>query len=229
MSLLRKTRAEVAGAWRSLRYDLGRRPAEPPADGPDVTSTGMSTFGVPMVTFTEQPAVPVRRPRRALTAGVFGVLTVAGAALAYLGVVNGLGSPALERPAAAETVPARPAATSDARVGPGPAPSRVVRPVGTPGAVKRVPSPTEITPGRTTPKAVTVKKETKTANPDCACGENLPIPTPTAPAGPTPTPSSAPPSAGGSSHPSPSETSASPRDSGKPSESPHNRHRRHNR
>jgi hypothetical protein len=232
MSLLRKTRAEVAGAWRSLRYDLGRRPAEPPADGPDVTSTGMSTFGVPMVTFTEQSAVPVRRPRRALAAGVFGMLTVAGAALAYLGVVNGLGSPALERPAAAETVPAQPPAphaTSDARVGPGPAPSRVVRPVGTPGAVKRVPSPTEITPGRATPKSATVKKETKSTNPHCVCGENLPIPTPTAPAGPTPAPSSASPSADASSQPSPSDASASPSDSGKPSESPRKRHRRHNR
>lgn len=79
MSLLRKTRTELAGAWRSLRYDLGRRPVEPPASGPDMTSTGMSTFGAPVVaTHTEHP-VPARRPRRALTAGMFAVLTVAGA------------------------------------------------------------------------------------------------------------------------------------------------------
>lgn len=49
MSVWRRTRNEVAGAWRSLRYDLSRRP-EPgvtraAAPAPDVTSTGMSTFG----------------------------------------------------------------------------------------------------------------------------------------------------------------------------------------
>ena len=45
MSLWRRTSTEMAGAWRSLRYDMGRRPSEPPAGGPDVTSTGMCTFG----------------------------------------------------------------------------------------------------------------------------------------------------------------------------------------
>jgi hypothetical protein len=236
MSLLRKTRHEVAGAWRSLRYDFGRLPVEPPAGGPDVTSTGMNTFAVPMVTAHTDSQVVARRPRRALTAGVFGVLTVAGAAAAYLGVVNGLGSLTQERPAAAETLPPRPAATSKAQVGQGPAPTRLLRPttagttiaptgagitaagaVGTgqaaqPGVVRQPKPPVAIRPA-------------KPAAPDCDCA-NPPVPTPTAPQAPTPTPSSASPS---TATPSPSESSAEPDNSGEPRESPRGRHRRHHR
>jgi hypothetical protein len=236
MSLLRKIRTEVAGTWRSLRYDFGRRPVEPPAGGPDVTSTGMSTFAVPAVTAYTDSQVVARRPRRALTAGVFGVLTVAGAAAAYLGVVNGLGSLTQERPAAAETLPARPAATSKAQVGEGPSPSRVLPPTTAgstiaPAAVGA--GVVVVGPGQAPQPGVTrqpkppavANKPADPTNHDCDCG-NPPVPTPTAPQAPTPTPSSASPSA---EEPSPSESSAAPDASGEPSESPRGRHRRHHR
>ncbi|HET6531081.1 MAG TPA: hypothetical protein VFH03_10780, partial [Actinoplanes sp.] len=102
MTLWRRTRTEMAGAWRSLRYDLGRRPEPLPARGrepePDVTSTGMSTFGG--VTGSSAPAYPPAqpgyrepaRPGRALTAvGAVLTLAVVGVAGSYLAVVTGLG------------------------------------------------------------------------------------------------------------------------------------------
>ena len=79
MSVLRRVRAEVSGALRSVRYDMGRRPAEPPADGPDVTSTGMNTFGG--LTAEESAGTPKTRvPRRAVLVTALGVLTIVGAA-----------------------------------------------------------------------------------------------------------------------------------------------------
>src|SRR4051812_40192462 len=120
MSLWRRTRTEVAGAWRSVRYDFGRRPSEPAAEGPDVTSTGMSTFGGRPL--DEPPAGSGERrhpPRRAVAVTAFGLLTVAGAAGAYFAVVNGLGSVLSETPAAADTFPPAPAVTSHARIGAG--------------------------------------------------------------------------------------------------------------
>jgi hypothetical protein len=244
MSLLRKTRAEMAGAWRSIRYDLGRRPAEPPAGGPDVTSTGMSTFGG-LTSYPQAPVVaPARRPRRAVTAGAFGVLTVVGATAAYLGVVNGLGSLTSEKPAAADTFPARPAATAKAQIGQGPAPGRAVAKPTKPAAAL---TPAEAAEAARTPAgaagaaaaagATQVRKTAKQEkSPACACGgekaaekggekgtspANPPVPTPTAPtSAPSPTPS-----ASDSTKPSPSE-SATPGDSTEPSESPQARHRR---
>jgi hypothetical protein len=142
MSLFRRTHTEVAGAWRSLRYDLGRRPDEPPTDGPDMTSTGMNTFGGGLP-FTGDgytgygldesgygtgetgsgaggPRPVVTRPgRRATLVAAFGALTVIAATGAYLGVVRGLGAVLAEKPAAADTF-AAPAATADAGIGGGP-------------------------------------------------------------------------------------------------------------
>ena len=99
----------MAGAWRSLRYDMGRRPSEPPAGGPDVTSTGMNTFGGTQWDFARsRPRCrsPAGRPRRAggpLLVSAFGLLTVLGAAGAYLVVVNGLVPLRGQTPAAAGT------------------------------------------------------------------------------------------------------------------------------
>lgn len=128
MNLWRKTRSEVAGAWRSVRYDLGRRPAPPapPATEPaDVTSTGMSTFGgmtgvhpdtgdrwSPDAAGYDQSGYDLPgyepddegagRPRRRLVAaGAFVTLAVVGAAGSYLAVVGGLGGLLRDQPAPA--------------------------------------------------------------------------------------------------------------------------------
>jgi len=231
MSLLRRTRSEMAGAWRSVRYDMGRRPVEPPAGGPDVTSTGMSTFGGHVVEEFDAPraGTPVRAPRRAAAVTAFGMLTVLGAAGAYLGVVNGLGSLLHESQAAAETVPPRPVVTStftpNAGIGRGPAKRKAPAPDGT----TAVPDPaTTEPPPLTTARNVSPIRTVKPTNPNCGCN-HPPVPTPTAPAsGPSPTPSAGPyPS--GSGDPDPSETSATPSGSAEPSDSPQPRHprRRH--
>ncbi|HEX5199578.1 MAG TPA: hypothetical protein VFW27_06510, partial [Actinoplanes sp.] len=133
MSLLRRVRAEVSGALRSVRYDMGRRPVEPPAGGPDVTSTGMNTFGGPL-RLDDDPSMPStgpathrrpRAPRQAAAVSALAALTVLGAAGVYLAVVNGLGSLLTETPASADTFPPRPAVTSpytpNAGIGGGPA------------------------------------------------------------------------------------------------------------
>lgn len=250
MSLLRRVRAEMSGAMRSVRYDMGRRPAEPPADGPDVTSTGMNTFGGQLLLDDRpQPAAhrPPRRPRRAVAVTVFGVLTVVGATGAYLGVVNGLGSLLNETPAAADTFPPQPAvtATDTPNAGIGGGPARVARPPaatapgtipgpGAPaGAAAVAPvdpadpaDPAAVIPGRAN---VSPLRTTKPTKPECVC-DRPPVPTPTAPSTPTSTsPSSAPSDSPYPSHsgdPSPSETSATPSDSAEPSDSPQARHRR---
>jgi hypothetical protein len=251
MSLLRRVRAEVSGAMRSVRYDMGRRPAEPPADGPDVTSTGMNTFGGQLLLDDRpQPAThrPPRRPRRAVAVTVFGVLTVVGATGAYLGVVNGLGSLLNETPAAADTFPPQPAmtATDTPNAGIGGGPGRAARPAATatpgatPGAIPgpgapagAVPvapvdpaDPAAVVPGHANMSPIRTTKPTK---PECAC-DRPPAPTPTAPSTSTSTsPSGAPsdsPYPSQSGDPSPSETSATPSDSAEPSDSPQARHRR---
>jgi hypothetical protein len=207
MSLWRRTSSEVAGAWRSVRYDLGRRPAEPPADGPDVTSTGMCTFGGQAWDLgydgpepTEMPVAgrmppPRRPPRRAALVSAFGLLTVIGAAGAYLVVVNGLVPVRDEQPAAAGTFPAAAPpveVTADSGIGPStPSPRRhlpaasTVRPTpaaGAGGAATAVPPEPMVRRAR---PVRTVKR----AGPECVC-DHPPVPTPTAPAsGPSPTPS----------------------------------------
>jgi hypothetical protein len=94
MSLWGKTRTEVAGAWRSLRYDLDRRTEPAAPSGPDVTCTGMSTFGpiTPSELGTGYTDELPRRPRRMLAVTGFAALAAAGAMGSYFLVVNGLSS-----------------------------------------------------------------------------------------------------------------------------------------
>jgi hypothetical protein len=231
----------MAGAWRSLRYDMGRRPFEPPAGGPDVTSTGMSTFAgtlrdheprydgpvTEMPIAGRLPAPRRRSPRHAVAFSAFGLLTVVGAAGVYLVVVNGLVPIRDEGPAAAATVPP----TAEAGLGRSP----------------RTPRTAAVVPARTAPEVTTEPPERvaaaprplRTASPvrttnkpaaPVVCCANPPVPTPTAPpSSPSPTPSApASPSAGtsgsgGSGGPGndPSD-SPEPRNSQKPGH-----HRRH--
>ncbi|MBU2665624.1 hypothetical protein KOI35_19115 [Actinoplanes bogorensis] len=239
MSLLRRTRTEVAGAWRSLRYDMGKTPGEPPAGGPDVTSTGMGTFGIDLPV-DPAPVPAARKPRRAMAVTAFGTLTVVGAAGAYLAVVNGLGSIMSESTAVAGTAPPRVAVTTAVGMGPSSSPVRVPAGAAAPGrttvtttaaAPPPVPAPTDPAPPRAAaPPApgdtpIRPAKPTKT---ECHC--KPPVPTPTAPSespSPTPSPSPSVSSDPGSTDPSPSE-SADPGDSASPSASAHGRrHKRH--
>lgn len=221
MSVWRRTRTELAGAWRSFRYDMGRRPPEPPADGPDVTSTGMNTFW-DFPEPTEMPVAgrmpPPRKSGRAVAVSALGLLTVVGAAGAYLVVVNGLVPIRDEGPAAAGTVP--------------PATAGIGRP---PAARPRKPviGPTTVAPR--SPKQTVRKAEErpvvaprpphktraiKPASPICCT--NPPVPTPTAPASsPSPT-TSAPTNA--PTKPSPSISSSdNPSESPEPRKPPHHR------
>jgi hypothetical protein len=121
MSLLRTVRAQWSGVLRPGRYDRGGRRVEP-----DVTSTGMNTFDGLLVP-DEPAALPkARKPRRAALVTALSVLTVVGAAGAYLGVVTGLGSILNGPQAEAGTVPARPDATltSNSGIGLGPEPAK---------------------------------------------------------------------------------------------------------
>ncbi|HEY7273833.1 MAG TPA: hypothetical protein VH502_13960 [Actinoplanes sp.] len=206
----RKTRTEVAGAWRSVRYDMGRRPAEPSAE-PDVTSTGMSTFGGAVGEATGSP-------RRLVTVSAFGVLVMAGAAGTYFAVAGGLGALLTEQPAAAQPNPlaaAPPAGDpSAAGIGHGPAaadhpdaPAGTV-PAATPVATAATPA---AVPSRVLPRATRVAPER--ANPPaprpCACPAP-PVPTPTDPVSPSAAPSPSPsPSESASPSPSPSPSASS--------------------
>ncbi len=228
MSLWRRTRTEVAGAWRSLRYDMGRRPrssaaavpsAAVPA-APDVTSTGMSTFGgVPAADLRTGHDGYARPPRRVAAVAALGVLAVVGAAGTCFAVVNGLGAAAPQRPAGAGAYPLAAAApppadtgeaASNSGLGGGPAP----RATGTTGTTAvAVPARTPTLPAAEPPPARPGPRRTGPARPstppggDCDC-RTPPVPTPTAPPAPAPTPS-----ATGSGEPGPSEIPATPSDS----------------
>jgi hypothetical protein len=209
MSLWRKARAELTGAVRSMQYDMGRRPVEPPSGGPDMTSTGMNTFGVQ---FVEDPSVTptpahARRPRRTAAVTVLGVLTVVGAAGVYLGVVNGLGSLLDGMPASADTLNPHPAVTMtftpNSGLGRGPV---AAAPMTTPAA----PAPGTAAPGTAaagtaggvsaargagtagagaanpanppaSARNTSPIRTTKPAKGECGC-DSPPVPTPTAPA-----------------------------------------------
>jgi hypothetical protein len=120
MSVWRLTRDEVAGAWRSLRYDLHRRPAGDARRGQgfaEVTSTGLNTFAGGALDEIDPAFDEFDRPRRRRVAvAVFGTLALLGAAGSYFAVVHGLGVLLAEPtgrqpfPLAAEAGPA-PAAT----------------------------------------------------------------------------------------------------------------------
>jgi hypothetical protein len=234
MSLLRRTRTELEGAWRSVRYDMGRRPVTPPAGGPDMTSTGMNTFGGPIVVefLPEGPVpepVPGRTPRRAAVVTAFGVLTVVGAAGAYLGVVNGIGSLMHETPAAAGTFPPAVTATltPNAGIGGVPSPRTTAPPTAAAApALVMTPAARHVPTG---PPNVSPLRTTKKTSPKCAC-QQPPVPTPTAPASPSPTssptgPTSTGPTGSDSASPEPSETSTTPSNSAEPSETPQDRRR----
>jgi hypothetical protein len=188
---------------------MGRRPAEP-ADGPDVTSTGMSTFAVP---------VPGHGRRRLVAVSAFGALAVAGAAGAYFAVDGGLASVVTGKPAEVQQYPLAAAVppagdTSTAGMGRGPvsggrpAAAGADAPAADPVASVAAPAPA---PSRVLPRAArTTPERTKPpAVQPCACPAP-PVPTPTQP--------SESPNASPSPSPSPSE-SASPSASASPSTS----------
>lgn len=110
MTLWRRTRNEAAGAWRSLRYDLGRRDGDDVRDGAgehtgrhEVTSTGLHTFAGPGVHDAAAYATP-RHSRRLLAATALGTMAVAGAAGSYVAVA-GLGGLSTRDAAGAEPYP----------------------------------------------------------------------------------------------------------------------------
>jgi hypothetical protein len=206
MSLWRRTRNEVAGAWRSLRYDMGRRPApEAVAPVPDVTSTGMSTFGGAPVAEprTGHPAY-ARPPRRPAAVAAFGVLAVVGAAGSYFAVVNGLGTLLGGKPAAAEpyplavaaptTQPADPADVADSTSGMGLGSAQRAAAATTVAVPQRTLAVPTTEPGAAppAPRRTRLAQAGTPANDDCDC-LTPPVPTPTAPPPPSPTPSDDPP------------------------------------
>jgi hypothetical protein len=231
-------RTEMAGAWRSLRYDMGKRDvqADPPADdAPDVTSTGMSTFGgAPEPTHhtrRSEPLAenrdPVRPPRRAAAVAAFGALAVTGAAGSYFAVVNGLGSVLAGESATLGPYPlaaAGPTGAADdadtlaanAGLGRGTAPRPATGTTTTPagiGAVRvppeklALPAPRQPAAPRTGPA-----RPGAPASEDCDC-LTPPVPTPTAPGSASPSASgsvSASPSASDSESPSGEPSSSSP-------------------
>ena len=229
MTLWRRTRNEVAGAWRSLHYDLGRRTEQPPppaGPAPDVTSTGMSTFGG-LTGYTgpsEAYPEPARPRRRLAAAAAFVALAVAGSAGSYLAVVTGFGgllhgdsAAAGERPLAAAGRTGGAAATgADATSGLGRGPAAAAAPDVT--AAQPVPPQRPAAPD-TEPAAARpaqparqpVRAGTPTRE-DCDC-LSPPVPTPTAPPSPSPSPSPS-----DSASPSPSESESS--DPGDPSADP---------
>ena len=213
MTLWHRTRSEVAGAWRSLRYDLGRRetgqsgaPAGPRQTGfQDVTSTGLNTFGGAGL-HTSYGTQYTRRPRRTVAVTAFGTLAVAGAAGSYFAVVNGLGGILDEQPAGAEPYPlaaaapeGTPAEDSNEGLGRGSAPSpRPVVANTAPGTIRTVPrtlATTDTPAGRDvapSPRRTRVDRTSPAVEPSSCCLAP-PVPTPTAapstPYTPSPTPS----------------------------------------
>jgi hypothetical protein len=218
MSLWRNARDEVAGAWRSLRYDLRRRcEADTPDDASESTGTGLDTFGGQAFTSLNSGRDESDRPSRRLVAvSAFGLLALVGAAGSYFAVVNGLGallaaepSRAAAYPVAAEAGPGTEATgrqTPTSRLGYGTTLAPIPAPQAEPRRAKATGSPAPeappaarltTTPSRTVPPVP----------PPCPCSP--PAPTPTFPGrGSTEYPTAAP-STSGSPSVSPS-TSASP-------------------
>ncbi|MFF0374621.1 hypothetical protein [Actinoplanes missouriensis] len=114
MSLWRRIRDEVAGAWRSVGYDLGRRtPGTAGSPGePDVTSTGMTTFPGSLIDLpSSPPRTDARPPRRFVAVTAFCLLALLGAAGSYLIATSIFSSPrgvvpeAVRQPAAQRPIP----------------------------------------------------------------------------------------------------------------------------
>jgi hypothetical protein len=226
MSLWRRTRGEVAGAMRSLRYDLDRRADERPTGAPDVTSTGMNTFGGPVADdlVTGYCDELPRRPRRVLAASAFGLLAVVGGAGSYYAVVHGLDAVLAEKPAAAEAhryplvAAAPPAAPSTSGLG------RVSRPVAPRTGTVAAAPPTAVGAVPATPRA---RRTTKVAAPVPPDGITPPVPTPTWFPSATPSESVSPsPSVSASASAS---SSASPAPSGSDTDEPAARQHRDHR
>lgn len=225
MNLWRRLRTELSGAWRSLRYDLGRRPAVPDSgpriEGPDVTCTGMSTFGLPMDGVPKggvpTEGVPIgtgegwRATRPLAAVSVFVLLAVVGAAASYLAVVNGLGSLLREKPATPRPYPmaAAPPETSGApNAG-----------LGRAGGLRRAPRVSTPATSRGTEPPAPLDKAVPQPPPRPEAGGTPPVPTPTAPpparsTEPSPEPSAGPPS---SDPPSATPPSSEPSDGPGPS------------
>jgi hypothetical protein len=207
MTLWRRTRTEMAGAWRSLQYDMNRpdQPAGFAGDGrhavrEEVTATGMSTFGG--VTGLRTTAGHEHARRRLVTVTAIGTLAVAGAGGSYLAVAHGAGAPGGGEPGA-EPYPlaaaAPGAAHSNQGLGRGSAPELPVA-AGEPAAtldrqpladtIRVIPTTVATTavPGRTTRTPAPVRTRTAKveggatppAEPTpCDC-LTPPVPTPTA-------------------------------------------------
>lgn len=244
MSLWRNVRGEMAGAWRSICYDLGRRPGGRAA-GPDVTSTGMNTFGASLVDLPAgPPETDARPPRRFVAVAAFCALAASGAAGSYLVATTAFADRMSDATIAAATPPETFAAPDETGRGgtagmgrvpatPGrqrPAAAPETTAANTPGTPGTVAQPqvaatgpaVRPAPGRTAgPVAAPV-----TVDPECDC-ETPPVPTPTAPAAPSATASApASPSAGGSPSPSTSESASPVPDASAPSADSDRRHHR---
>jgi hypothetical protein len=189
MSVWRTVRGEVAGAWRSLRYDLRRR-----SDADRRGTTDTDQYGVDLYSIDDLWGdAPVfddeidRPPRRLLAVGAFGLLALVGAAGSYLAVVNGLGllltdqSARASYPLAAEAEPApvatgRQAATSrlgyGSPISPTPAPPNASRQLGASASGTPTPSPT--TTAGIGPQTV---EPTPAPTHSCRCTPAVPIPT----------------------------------------------------
>jgi hypothetical protein len=200
-------RGELAGAWRSVRYDLRGRPADRP-DGPDVTSTGLSTFpGSLMEWRTVAPETDARPPRRFVAITVLCLIALVGAIGSYILVTRGLAAASTDRPEAASTPPPAAVTADGTPAGSpteGPAESPVKRPVKRPvetpvdtpvdagptaamgakdrhrGAAGR-PATTPARPGHGTTARKPAARRPPAPTPECDCVAP-PVPTPTAPA-----------------------------------------------
>lgn len=230
MTLWRRTRNEAAGAWRSLRYDLGRREpgrhAPPPRRGArrgavhqDVTSSGLHTFGGSLGLRPYPRGGPdVRRTRRLVAVSTLGALAVAGAAGSYFAVIGGVGSLTGTRatgvepyPLVAQGPPGGEREQSNSGLGRGSAQVPDPAPTGT--RPRRVAAP----PTRDAAVAVVVPSATTPA-PGRTIVESpppAPVPTDCCPNPPVPTPYEPPPSespgASPSETPDPSATPSSSR------------------
>jgi hypothetical protein len=180
-------RAELAGAWRSVRYDLRGRPADRP-DGPDVTSTGLSTFpGSLMEWRTAAPETDARPPRRFVAVTALCLVALVGAIGSYILVTRGLAAASTDQPEAAPAPPSAAVAAAGA-----PAESPVRTPVdddptarmgakGRPRDAAARPAATQARPAPGTAARKPAAHRPPATTPECDC-VTPPVPTPTAPA-----------------------------------------------
>jgi hypothetical protein len=204
MSLWRTARGEVAGAWRSLQYDLRRRTEAEPRSGTEL-------YDPEDLWNDDHDDEYDRPPRRLVAVTAFGLLALVGAAGSYFAVVNGLGMLLTDDrvagtlPLAADAGPApvstgRQAATS--RLGYGTAIVPEAEPQPVPRRTKRSPAP-EASPEPVSAPVTTPARTVAPTPTPCRCSP--PVPTPTFPRG---TPHSGYPSGSASASPSTSASSS---------------------